>query len=303
VQNNHCLAHLHCFTDEIAFSGIHPTPNMIVDVIFGIDIVLHFFLMVRHASASKRFVIFLILLSFSQYRDNNGTWVSSPRRICTHYLSGWFWLDVVSVFPFREFVIPEKEGFALLPRMIRVLKLLRLLKIIQVSDTTSHWRARITIGADVQTMAVLLVAIFTSAHWMACLWGSLATFADKTQPTWATGWVSGQVEAGTARGGSECIGAYIDPQEHGDALAGTADTATAEMLGALSNGAMWQGCVQPHDLYMVSLYWAIMTLTSIGYGDVIPSNNTEYSVSVGTCSTREHTHTHTHTYTQMLNAL
>jgi hypothetical protein len=233
---------------KIAFDATQTISNLIVDGIFALDILLNFFLM---------------------YRDPCGNWVSSQSRICTHYLGGWFFFDVISVFPFNEFFPGKKERWALLPRMLRVLKLIRLLKIIQVSDTASRWRARITIGADVQTMVVLLTAIFTSAHWMACLWGSLATFADKSQPTWATSWVEGQVSAGTLRGGSDCLYVYTDP------LSGR-----VQMLEPLSNGAAWQKCVSPHDLYVVSLYWAIMTLTSIGYGDVIPSNGTEYAVSI-----------------------
>ena len=32
---------------------------------------------------------------------------------------------------------------------------------------------------------------------------------------------------------------------------------------------------EPHDLYLASLHWSVMTLTSIGYGDISAKNTTE----------------------------
>ena len=54
--------------------------NWIVNVLFFIDMIINFFL--------------------AYFDDEELTWIVSKRKIAVRYLSGWFIIDIVSIFPF-----------------------------------------------------------------------------------------------------------------------------------------------------------------------------------------------------------
>ena len=82
-----------------------------------------------------------------------------------------------------------------------------------------------------------MIMVCIGAHWFACTWAIIAGFADSPLDTWM---------------------GYFD-------YCWAADTEKGYM------------CVEPWDMYAATLYFAMMTITSIGYGDLAatPKNATE----------------------------
>merc|ERR1712232_103444 len=79
------------------------------------------------------------------------------------------------------------------------------------------------------------IVVVLSCHWLACLWGYMATDAGP-EGNWLT--------------------------------------ALEEMKGGPPQ--QYQGAA---NIFRMSLYWAIATLTGIGYGDIVPQTPHEYSLA------------------------
>ena len=56
-------------------------------------------------------------------------WVTARSRIAAHYLRLWFWIDLLSIFPY-DWVAPRGSGLGILQlaRLVRLVKLLRVCK-------------------------------------------------------------------------------------------------------------------------------------------------------------------------------
>ena len=266
--------------------------------------------------ADAAFILDVFLNYLTGYVESNrGRVVLEPRAVAWTYTKTWAPLDVLASVPF-DLVFPDERRVAfetnasydasydtshdashdasydaLAPpppgaflagtssradaayrgaKVVRVIKLIRLLKLFRVLRVTRAL-ARLERGLSVRYGAWQIVkficVVLTLAHWQACAW--FLTHAVQK---------SAFVEP-SGRGGE--YAAYGDAPDDVatwvDVLAETQGTAP-ETLDDQSRFAKYAACV----------YWATTTMTTIGYGDIVPVTSVErvvviFAQLIGSC--------------------
>jgi Ion transport protein/Cyclic nucleotide-binding domain len=183
-----------------------------------------------------------IILSFNTAYYEGGSIISSRKEISKNYLKYWFWVDIITTFPYNLILTDNssdnKSGSKVssvaqllrILRFYRILRLLRLAKLkkilMEIEDyVSSHFLASLLVFAK------LVIFAYMIAHWTACLWYYISYVDSQTHPlTWITV-------------------AYF---ETGDNF----------------------------EIYITALYWAFTTMATVGYGDIYPITNNEITFSI-----------------------
>ena len=224
--------------------------NRLVDVVFCVDIVLQFFLAYPAGGSGEA-----------------ARWVLDHRQIVMHYLKGWFTMDLLTTlvagFDIASFAQPSagEEDLTRLKglRVLRVLRLVKLLRLLRGMALLKRWETMISL--DYATLSVMnaLFQVILCSHWTACIWAVQASFADDLSETWLIdkGYCVRDADFGARELNSKYVG-------------GTA----FDQPGVYS-------CVPASSLYSAALYFAVMTITSIGYGDITatPQNAAEQLIA------------------------
>lgn len=202
----------------------------------------------------------IILQFFLSYQSTDfydrGQWVTEPHRIRHHYLRTWFPWDVLSTIPYDLFSFSEDTSEAKnlkIMRIVRILRLLKMARLVRASTTLSRLQNQYQIRYTTISLVKNLLMVAFATHWIACIWWMTVTYqidrADGADPMLQpTTWYSEYNTAGCKEPGkTECL----DPN---------------------------------HDvgkLYVICLYWAVTTLSTIGYGDAAnPTNRNERLVAI-----------------------
>lgn len=174
-----------------------------------------------------------------------------PARIIAKYLKGWFILDVLASFPFKMLI--TSLSFARMLRLVRFARYLRILrlmkalklkqKLLMLEQSAGDFRVFIVF---IKIGNVFLILVFLS-HYSACLWYMIGS-------------------QGLPEGLPEIC--YEEPWN-----------CPEEGVSWLSTGMVLDEGVEGDELkfqlYVNSLYWALETMTCVGYGDFGMTNSKE----------------------------
>ncbi|CAD8139890.1 unnamed protein product [Paramecium pentaurelia] len=118
-----------------------------------------------------------ILLNFNTGVYLDGILSMKRERIIKNYLSFWFWIDVISTFPY-DIIIDESESLIQSAKLLRlfkflkfihILKLLRLAKLKKIIDILDEVIQNIRIIGIVITFFKLFVFVLFLAHVLGCI--------------------------------------------------------------------------------------------------------------------------------------
>uniref|UniRef100_A0A3Q2CR08 Voltage-gated delayed rectifier potassium channel KCNH4 n=1 Tax=Cyprinodon variegatus TaxID=28743 RepID=A0A3Q2CR08_CYPVA len=126
------------------------------------------------------FIIDIILNFRTTYVSQSGQVVYEARSICIHYVTTWFFVDLVAALPF-DLLYAFNITVTSLVHLLKTVRLLRLLRLLQKLDRYSQYSAMVL---------TLLMSVFALlAHWMACIWYMIGRKELLTNETWEIGWL------------------------------------------------------------------------------------------------------------------
>lgn len=218
----------------------------------------------------------------SQKQTTKGmVWRRNWKETSKAYLRSWFLIDLLAVLPYEKILKSQHtDRFPQKTKLVQTLRLLRLAKLLQVLRFTrvvQRVQTRISLKFVTVYFIRFHVLITIACHWMACAWCFVGTLEDSFL------FCKDESAGGDAWPASFPLREYVfrdtsmlDPYNP-EAWAGQSWVARFALDRAASTPI--DPC-SPFTTYIVSIYWAIQTMTSVGYGDVLPYTVAEY----GLCS-------------------
>eukprot|EP00941_MAST-03F_sp_MAST-3F-sp1_P000449 g449.t1 len=193
------------------------------------------------------FALDIIITFRTPVLDENGDLILDAKIIAIKYLKGWFTIDFWSTVPFDLiFKLIEQSSAELrslkLLRTLRLFRLLKMLKIVRVLKLTkliSMYRKYFIVPAVVTEFFSNTAKLLILIHVVGCLFFYTA--------------------GGDIR---EMGGTWIDNYDPG---------ASDWQLRLVEK--YWENDIS--ELFNASIYWCYMTISSIGFGDILPTTDSE----------------------------
>lgn len=110
-------------------------------------------------------------------------------KFTSEYLRGYFFIDLISIFPFDVIGMILDDPNVSKLRVLRVLRLFRLFKLTKLlrsKDWVATVQLKYGFKYSIITLTQFMLAIFLVAHWLACLWYLVTKLEPEDTVTWVT---------------------------------------------------------------------------------------------------------------------
>ncbi|KAM6474340.1 voltage-gated inwardly rectifying potassium channel KCNH3 isoform 2-T2 [Liasis olivaceus] len=206
-----------------------------------------------------------IVLNFrTTFVSKSGQVVFDPHAIFLHYLTRWFVLDLLAALPF-DLLYAFKVNVYFGAHLLKTVRLLRLLRLLPNLDRYSQYSA---------VVLTLLMTVFALlAHWVACVWYFIGQREVESSPSQlpGIGWLQELAR--------RLETPYYLAQRNSSGEEEPANQTTSSL-----NGTTWEllGGPSLRSAYITSLYFALSSLTSVGFGNVSANTDSEKIFSICT---------------------
>ncbi|CAD8093500.1 unnamed protein product [Paramecium primaurelia] len=194
-----------------------------------------------------------IIVSFHTSYYYKGNLITSHKKVFWNYFSSWFWLDLISSFPYDmiiELTLKSNSAESLqrnsqilkIVRVVRFIKILRLIRALKLKKYINQLEDQLMMAKSVISFFAFIkicIIILCLAHWLACIW-NLIRIIEGSDLNWYTRYQIYQLE----------------------------------------NYIIYQDTNYWVSQYLVAIYFSITTMITIGYGDIFPITTIERTFGV-----------------------